>query len=383
MGFIALKKRDMGNEKGLLIIKHMEYSYFHNMPKRLIDQVKDVYNIGLYFGFYTKRGADYKDVDFYIAEDNVLNIKSSEKHRINFNGYNFIGDDFCQNTEKNRICKDYDFIFIGDASNRKNLYGVISAVNKILTRGQKIKILIINRINRRNLYHIILNARIRRLLSKIKVKDRNSITYLEADSSLGYLIPKNIIVALLKKSKALILVSRAEGAARVVAEALLLGLNVIGYKGSLGGTNNHLSSKYDIIVDDLSKLDTSMQYFMDNYDNHYRYKDINYSDLFCEKITKDKFLDELSSLLGYSSLQIKHLLRDKVFYNSLSSHNHFLPRDVPSNKKTDECISNASMYKLLCFSLNKSPNHIFLFGLKVRDFISNFFVLPKMILLKI
>ena len=44
----------------------------------------------------------------------------------------------------------------------------------------------------------------------------------------------------MKSSKFLVLTSRSEGAARVVAEALLCGLGIISYGYMKGGTNNHL-----------------------------------------------------------------------------------------------------------------------------------------------
>lgn len=345
MAFLLLKYEEETNTKGILIFKHLEINLLTKIDKNLINKLKERYILGMYFGFYYILNQDIKDIDFYVAEDNVIEYRfNSTTPRINLNGYNFIGNEY-----ENIIKKDnklYDFIFIGSASRRKGLKQLLSSINKIATTTKLTpQIVIINRVSG-GIYMKILNRIVKQKLDEIPKKFRKNITYIELDSTTGYQLPKYLIKELLCLSKTLILPSRDEGCARVVAEAQLMGLNIISYKYMNGGTNNHLT-KYDILYDNFSDMSTEMIENLNNYNNFYSKKDISFNEIYLEKYSKQTFAKELSRLFNYDFKFLNDKFNDIVFYNSISSHNTLLPREYSSNPFTDEIYSYEVMSKLI------------------------------------
>ena len=78
------------SSKGILIIKHLEVVFFNAMSSEKISKLREKYLIGLYFGIYTRKKNDYKNIDFYVGEDNVIEIAKTVIPRLNLNGYNFL-----------------------------------------------------------------------------------------------------------------------------------------------------------------------------------------------------------------------------------------------------------------------------------------------------
>jgi glycosyltransferase involved in cell wall biosynthesis len=357
MAFVL--QRHSKKSKGILIIKHLEYPFYNAMLVRNIRELQRKYFIGLYLGFYTSKDYDFKNIDFYIAEDNVLYIRNSRLPRLNLNGYNFQPKSFFSRSSN----KYFDFIFIGDPSRRKRLKLFLESIDKALD-NRTFSTLIINRTNSKNIYSKLLNLEVRNTFRNINQTKRNNITYLEVDKSKDLIIPRTSIPFFIESAKCLVIPSLEEGAARVVAEALSKGLNVLSYKHMLGATNNHLNNEYDLLFDSKEDLVEKMSSFVENYENFYSKKNINYYKIFSEEESKQKLKSFLITTLKGFQLD-KDNFEKLVLTNSLQSHNTFLPRSLPSNKKTDECQSLDSMYKLVCFATNKSARYYLIASYKV------------------
>lgn len=376
MAFIL--QENTKNSKGILIIKHLEYVFFNAMPIIKISQLRKKYIIGLYFGFYTFRKNDFENIDFYIGEDNVVCIPKSNIPRLNLNGYNFQPKSFFV---KNGLKKQFDFIFIGDPSRRKRLSMLIQSLNKALDKCN-FSVLIINRTKSKNIYSRLLNYNVRASLSKLNSNKRNFITYLEVDQSNNLLIPRNVIPFFIESAKCLIIPSLAEGAARVVAEALAKGLNIISYKEMQGATNNHLHKDYDLLFKTDKELIDKIYYYIKNYDNFFSKKNVDVKETFFEENSKNKLKLFLQNTFKNFKID-ENNFKNTTLVNSLQSHNTFLPRFLPSNKKTDECQSYLSMYKLTSYLLQTPPNMYSILLFRIRMPIHNIKSFSKQLILKI
>lgn len=377
MPFLLLKKED-SKKKGIIIFKHLEIPLILNMPEELMIKLKKDYILGMYFGFNYDLKEDLKYIDFYVAEDNVLKISKSKIPRINLNGYNFIGDEFDIVFPKRE--KIYDLIYIGNSSRRKGLSELLTTLNELYTKDLKVNMLIINRVAK-GIYNKLLLYFIRKKLKKIETKYRKYISYIEIDNPIGYQLPKNLIKELLLYSKALILPSRDEGAARVVAEAQLMGLNIISYAKMRGATNNHLS-KYDILYEDFNNFSSEIQDFIERYDEYYSKKDIDLSEVYLEKYNKPKFIKDISFYFDFEENFLLEKLKDVKFYNSISSHNMLLPRELVSNKLSDEIYSFRKMYIFINYLLNFKPKNNFLIKYFYKDYFNQIVILFRKIILK-
>lgn len=337
------------NSKGILVFKHLEVVFFNAMSYKKICQLREKYLIGLYFGTFTRKKNDYKHIDFYIGEDNVIEIDKTFIPRLNLNGYNFLPESVFINK---KLKKQFDFIFIGDPSRNKRLSMFIDSINKALDQCN-FSVLIINRIKSKSLYSKFLNKIVRASLGKMDDNKRSNITYFEVDQSMNTLIPRDVMPFFIESSKCLVTTSLFEGAARVVAESLSKGLNVISFIEMKGATNNHLHKDYDLLFHNENDLVQKIIFYIKNFDIRFANKSINYKDIFSENKSKEKlklFLEE-----NFKDMKIdKENLVSIKLTNSFQSHNTFLPRYLPSNKKTDECLSFDSIYRTICY-LTENP----------------------------
>lgn len=332
------------SSKGILIIKHLEVVFFNAMSREKISKLREKYIIGLYFGIYTSKKNDYKNIDFYVGEDNVIEIAKTVIPRLNLNGYNFLPESVF--VEK-KLKKQFDFIFIGDPSRRKRLSMLINSINKALDQCS-FSVLIINRTKSKSLYSKFLNKIVRASLGKMNYNKRSHITYLEVDQSNNTLIPRDVMPFFIESSKCLIIPSLVEGAARVVAESLSKGLNVISFIDMKGATNNHLHKGYDLLFQNEKDLVQKIIFYVKNFDIRFANKNINYKDIFFENKSKEKLKIFLEENFKDIKIDKENLISIKLT-NSFQSHNTFLPRCLPSNKKTDECLTFDSMYRTICY----------------------------------
>jgi len=361
MAFVLQK--DSHESKGILIIKHLEYRYLESLTGRKIQELSKRYFIGLYFGFYTIRKSDFMFVDFYVGEDGVVDIPNSVIPRLNLNGYNFQPPAFFARSVSQ---KKFDFIFIGDPSRRKRLKFLLRNLERAM-RQEDFRVLIINRTKSANLYLLLLNLLVRQKLRNLPDAIRRKITYIEADQSLGMPIPRDVIPFFLESSKCLIIPSLAEGAARVVAEAMSKGLSIISYADMQGATNNHLCDDYDMLFRTSRELESCMVNFVRNYQIKYIHNTRDVSHLFSEEVSKKKFKEFLIGNLPDFSLDEANW-KSISLVNSLQSHNAILPRVIPSNPRTDECQSYDSFYRLYSHLVGHEANVLIDFALRIKTF---------------
>ena len=168
----------------------------------------------------------------------------------------------------------------------------------------------------------------------------------------------------MKSSKYLVLTSKSEGAARVVAEAILSGLGVISYGYMKGGTNNHLD-ECDFIYHNDNELEESILSSLKVSHstvnkNHKKFNQNNSKKILLDFIEYN-FNNQISKTFH------KEILATNLS-NSFQSHNTILDRSIPTNNKTDECLSIESIYKLCCFLLNEKISLTKIQIFKVKDF---------------
>lgn len=364
MAFIL--KENNNNNKGILVLKHLELKYYSSLDPNLIDSLRKKFIIGVYFGFHFKIYEDIKNIDFYLAEDNVIEFSEfkSTVPRCNLNGYNFIDNAQFEISHENKIT---DLIYIGNSSRRKNLKSFLRVLGNLEKRKILPSVIIIN-VYRPGLDEFLELLKIKFCLRKLKNKN---LTYLEVNNNKGRVIPKKVISKLLKSSKFLVLTSRSEGAARVVAEALLCGLGIISYGYMKGGTNNHLGDCDYIYYNERELEDSIISSLSVNHPIQN-----NNLEKFNQKKSKELLVEFLnfnfSTELG-SNFQ-KQILEANLS-NSFQSHNTYLKRSIPTNKKTDECLSTKSLYKLICFLLNQEVKSIKILKFSILDFMKKIYIL--------
>jgi hypothetical protein len=232
-------------------------------------------------------------------------------------------------------------------------------------KQEDFSVLIINRTKSANLYSLLLNLLVRKEYRNLSDAIRKKITYIEADQSKGMLIPRDVIPFFLESSKCLIIPSLAEGAARVVAEAMSKGLSIISYADMQGATNNHLCDDYDMLFRTSRELESCIVNFVRNYEIKYRHNTRNVSHLFSEEDSKKKFKEFLIEKLPDFSIDESNW-ECIALVNSLQSHNSFLPRAIPSNRGTDECQSYDSFFRLYSHLVGHEAHVLIDFALKIK-----------------
>jgi glycosyltransferase involved in cell wall biosynthesis len=365
--------------KGIVVFKHLEIKFFNALPAKIREAIKSRYNIIYYFGFHAEFDEDLMGADGYISDHNVLRISNSNIPRLFLNGFNFIGDEFCDNVSLELVRKEFDFIYVGDPQKRKNLDLLIAAIKNVHELNYFPKIIIVNRVNSNSRDISKRNEFLKKyLLSNIDKTHKNNIVYIESDGGFGFLLPSYFIKCLMEKCRALIIPSSEEGAARVVAEAKVLGLDVISNLNMKGGSNNYLDED-DLLFEGEVDLTNKIISYLKRSDikRSEQLKSDRYKKIFCEKFTRKEAIDWFSKTYGVDRQYIETSLLNKTLYNSFSSHNVYIPRDVPSNKSTDECLTNISMLKFSTYLLdsfsagisNVAMAFIFDCGLIIKKFL--------------
>lgn len=329
-------------KKGILILKHSEFATFSKFDNRFKLRVKDKYYLGIYFGFAMNLTNGWGEglIDFVVAADNVANGLNSSIPRIPLNGFNFIAPAEERYTD-GILNKVYDFIFVGNSQTRKNLYKLVCSISELDAQGKNYTYILINRVGL-TLEEKINARRIRKKINSLSDYARSRVTYIEFNGSQDQL-PKSLLFLAMRQSKALICPSRSEGAARIVAEASLRGLNVISYKFMKGGTNNFLDKDYDLIFDDFNSLSSVMDKYVENAD-FYLKKDIACQTIYEESHSKLKFVDYLSNILSEPSEELAQIASKLDMKNALSSHTNLLPSNC-SSKTSDEALKSSSMLR--------------------------------------
>lgn len=326
------------SHKGVLVLKHLEIPFWEGMPPDLVAAVRERYVVGIYFGFAVRVSRDVEGVDFYMAAENVMLGYRGVTPRVPLNGFHFIEDRFESRGER---VIEFDYVFIGNAQRRKNLLELVRAISCM---SESPSICIVTKVAS-SIESRLYSRRVRSSLNAMTDGTRKRIRYIEIPSHSDG-IPAFLMSSLLRNSRALICISRAEGAARVVAEAVLNSLPIVYYSKMVGGTCNHLDDKIDFRVDDIDQLPQVL-------DDAYRTlkargcSERNDGAVYLEKNSKKvlaKFLEK-----HFSHVLTKTVIEevfDKRLYNAFSGHQNHFPESV-SNRATDEVLSYSKMYKFL------------------------------------
>ena len=359
MPFILLKPSK--SRKGIIVLKHLELFAFKSLKKRHRIEIKKKYLIGIYFGYSYILVEDIPFADFYLAEDNVINFINfkSSMPRCNLNGYNFLTVPI-----KNRnTTKLFDFLFIGNSSKRKNLIFFLNALKLTINKSKNIKLnialIVVHQNSYLNNYEL---SKCERLISELKT-EKCQFTYIKIDAKKNFKLPKNTIDLFYKNSRNLVLCSYGEGAARVVAEAKLHGLGVLFYELTKGGSRNHFNEKYDFIFSNIEEFSRAILSSLNNKRMDQKTLDY-YKTIFSETNSKQKLAEFLSYQFSFDLNELKNYFRKLNLMNSFQSHNQFLPREIPSVEKTDECLTPSSMTRLYEYLFFGKPRIKFSF----RDF---------------
>ena len=347
MAYILLEPR--GERKGILVLKHLEVDYFSKLPESCIDSVSEAYHIAVYFGYYTKLERDIPWSDFYIADHNVLDIEGSSLPILRLNGFSFIDtSDF--SVDNSFVGVREGFVFIGSSQVRKNTTQLVDALSDPRFIDNPPKVVIINLVTP-NVEGRLYTYFVRKKLKSLHQRVRGAVTYLEIGPHQDKL-PKYVLGTIFSRSRCLICISSAEGAARVVAEAALGGLRVISYGGMKGGTNNYLIDGRDIVLDDLDDLPKAISVVMD---------ETSYN---CEVTPNWQSYDQESSRAKMIAFLVSHgfmnnddLERVAVLklYNAFSGHQNRLPC-VLSSESSDEVLGYRKMLRFYTYLTGNKPD---------------------------
>lgn len=347
MAYILLEPR--GERKGILVLKHLEVDYFSKLPENCIGAVSEAYHIAVYFGYYTKLERDIPWCDFYIADNNVLDIEGSSLPILRLNGFSFIDtSDF--SVDNSFVGVREGFVFIGSSQVRKNTTQLVDALSDPRFIDNPPKVVIINLVTP-NVEGRLYTYFVRKKLKSLHQRVRGAVTYLEIGPHQDKL-PKYVLGTIFSRSRCLICISSAEGAARVVAEAALSGLKVISYGGMKGGTNNYLIDGRDIVLDDLDELPKAISVVMD--ETSYK----------CEVTPNWQSYDQESSRAKMIAFLVSHgfmnnddLERVAVLklYNAFSGHQNRLPC-VLSSESSDEVLGYRKMLRFYTYLTGNKPD---------------------------
>lgn len=336
MAYILLEPQ--GDCKGILVLKHLEVDYFSKLPESYIDVIAGAYYIAVYFGYYSKLQCDIPWSDFYIADNNVLDIEYSSRPILRLNGFSFIDtSDF--SVDSSFIDSRDGFVFIGSSQVRKNTMHLLNALSDPRFIYNPPQVVIINLVTR-NVEGRLYTYFVRKKLKSLHDRVRGALTYLEVGPHQDKL-PKYVLGSIFSRSRCLICISSAEGAARVVAEAALGGLRVISYRGMKGGTNNYLMDGRDIVLDHLDGLPNAILAVMD--ESSYK----------CEVTPNWRSYDQESSRTKMAAFLVSHgfisnsdleSLQSLKLYNAFSGHQNKLP-PMLSSESSDEVLGYRKMLR--------------------------------------
>ena len=251
-----IKKSTKGS-KNLLVIKHLENEFFQKLSNENKLALKKKYIIGLYLGAYVEN-INYSFYDFIIFADGVFNKFKDDIPRFKFSGFNFLPK---INVPKLKVTPRL-ILYIGDLSQNKNLYEFLRFSK--LNSSFKYKVIL------RSLYisdiFII-------LLLRFKFKNICFITPFPRKK-----YPRSCVFKEISRANFIFIPYVKEGAARIFAEAEVLGKSVIYNSSMLGGTfsfmdynenieiekftsNQHIKIKNKFKKNEIYKCKNTTQYF--------------------------------------------------------------------------------------------------------------------------
>lgn len=342
---------ETAQNKGIMIVKHVEYKYFNAVNPGLIADLRKRFLVGLYYGFYSERRAPTRNLDFVVAAKDVI-PDDQALPRLMLNGFHFIDDKFGLQIEQGRsYAKNYDFLFVGNYQKRKGLVEFLLAFAEVAEASPKVSALIIvinndkDRTSRRR-------TRTGQLVAKIRNSGKGRIKLIEINKTFGEGLPSEFIELAMHRSRSVIVPSFMEGAARVVAEAEMCGVPVILREDCKGGSASHLDPDMNILFQGQAGLLSAMKAFLAGWETIFSKKVPNDAP-YRQSLSKDVLVRFFTEKFAFDEAGLRSHVDQTNFYNALSSHCNFLPEKF-SNPVTDEVYSSIKFQKLICHLLGRS-----------------------------
>ena len=226
-----LKKLGNG-DKDIMVVKHLEDRFFQTLTEKQMKMIKARYLVGLYLGTQIEQ-INYKIYDFIIFVDGVFPNFKNDIPRLPLSGFNFLPPtEGAQNQ-----CLASDVVYIGDLSVNKNLKQFLkfSDIHVTLKFKAVIRVLYISDFIILGLLKMFF-SNVEFVLPSARKKSHKRETIFSHIASAHY-----VFIPYLK-----------EGAARVFAEAELLGKPIIYNPKMLGGTQCFMDPIENISIDEFA-----------------------------------------------------------------------------------------------------------------------------------
>lgn len=327
--------------KRVLILKHSEWPLFAKLSPSLRAEVAQKYTVGVYFGYFSELRADY-ECDFYIAGEGVISFTfDSDKPRLFVSGFNFIPN--CYDIGES-VTKSTDFLIVANFQPRKNLLEGVRALCALSCAGRNFSSVVIARSDH-SLVSRKYRALVRRELSRLNFEQRKCIRYIE-NSDYSDFIPRELVSYLMSSSRALVIPSKVEGAARVVAEAVLNNMRVVANRDMLGGSLNFLHKDGDLLYSDFDDLVGKLNQIIVERDGYENYVPVN-KKFYHESVSRELFIKFMVDEFGYKS----DFLSAAGVYdlsNAFSAHKNIIPERF-TEKMSDQVTTERKMYEYMCY----------------------------------
>ena len=275
-------KKPTKDNKGIIVLTHKE----KDIGQQLYDRYKDSYFFGTHYGGHHVRVDKLPYQDFYMGTPSVAPFVGEEPFRIPFSSRGFSPAYYRERAE---VHKEWDILNISRNTNCKNLPLFLFAIRRLYDEGHKLKVLLVvpSCMSESKTNHFLELVEVYKKM--FSTEEREYFTLLRLSSELGFLgISPRTIAYFYQSSKVFTLLSAAEGASRVVHEALLCGLPVVCYKGIQGGSADYLDETNSVCFNNENDVHTSLLKAVEQHDT----LNTN-SELLAEELREDKTLPKL------------------------------------------------------------------------------------------
>ncbi len=292
-------KKSANGDKDIMVVKHLEDRFFQALTKKQMKMIKARFLIGLYLGTQIEQ-INYKIYDFIIFVDGVFPSFKNDIPRLPMSGFNFLPP-----TEgAYNKCLASDVVYIGDLSVNKNLKEFLkfSEIHTTLKCKAVMRVLYISDFIILGLLKIFF-SNVEFVIPSARKKSHKRETIFSHIASADY-----VFIPYLK-----------EGAARVFAEAELLGKPLIYNPKMLGGTQCFMDPMENISIDEFAT------------NKIFRVKDMDAKQKIylagCTSRSVEQFFSK--------TFQIDVVFDDAELVNAFSGHKNLIPKKL-SNANTDE-----------------------------------------------
>lgn len=309
-----------GNKK-VLVIKHTEYVFFKNIPESQWTDLKSKFFVGLYIGHvnFLKIFDHCLGVDFFICAPSIAQklIKNRlDLHRIpcfEMSGFNFLPDIdvFAHDIALKESLGEA--FYVGKLSHDKNPSRAV-AIGKLLWASDGIPTSFV-------IWQVRKSVGMSVFLYLFTTIARIFFPYLRFRFLfVGREIARRALFLGMSRSSVVICPYLAEGAARVVAEAEILGKPLIFNEEMQGGSGDFLKADENIFFSESSFSESSFSNF-DSCLRELKEKDLNEKkQMYCAKYSRNKFIHFMEKFFSCSVE-----CEEEALINGFSAHRNVLP----------------------------------------------------------